>query len=78
MALKCDIVPFMGYMSLSDAIEFVKNGFRSKLAEDITLPAEGLVLKTACGLLDRGGNRLITKLKTCDFTKYDNAHKDDK
>lgn len=61
------IVPLIGYMNLLDAIEFVKVGYKSTIAENKDYDAEGLVLKTQDGLLDRSGNRIITKLKTRDF-----------
>ena len=64
------IVPLIGYMTIPAAIEFVKNGFKSTIAENKDYDAEGLVLKTPCGLLFRNGSRIITKLKTCDFKKY--------
>ena len=63
------IVPLMGYMTLLEAIEFVRSGFKSTIAENKNYNAEGLVLKTRDGLLDRQGNRIITKLKTVDFDK---------
>lgn len=65
MGLK--IVPIIGYMTLTEAIEFVKNGYKSTIAENKNYDAEGLVLKTKDGLLDRSGNRIITKIKTKDF-----------
>ena len=39
------------------------------VAENKDLDAEGLVLTAPLGMLDRRGNRIITKIKTCDFTK---------
>ena len=59
MGLK--IVSIIGYMTLNEAIEFVKNGYKSTIAENKNYDAEGLVLKTKDGLLDRSGNRIITK-----------------
>ena len=64
------IVPLMGYMTIPEAIDFVKKGFKSTIAENKDYDAEGLVLKTPDGLLLRNGERIITKLKTCDFQKY--------
>lgn len=61
------VVPVIGYYTIDEAIEIVKEGFISKVAEDKTLLAEGLVLKPIPGFLRRNGNRLITKLKTVDF-----------
>lgn len=67
--LNIDIVPFIDYMSIPNAIYFVNKGFKSKISEDVNLDAEGLILKTPDGLLSRNGQRIITKLKTIDFKK---------
>lgn len=64
----------MGYMTIPEAIEYVKKGFKSTIAENKDYDAEGLVLKTPCGLLKRDGERLITKIKTVDFRKYQLAY----
>lgn len=73
--LGVSIVPLVGYMTLKEAIHYVDKGFKSSVAENADLQAEGLVLKTPNGLLDRSGLRIITKLKTCDFEKYRRKHK---
>lgn len=65
--LEIPIVPLIGYMTIPEAIEFVRNGFKSTIAENKDYEAEGLVLKTPDGLLGRNGERLITKIKTKDF-----------
>lgn len=70
------IVPLMGYMTIQEAINFVKKGFKSTIAENKDYDAEGLVLKTPYGLRLRNGERLITKIKTCDFQKYQKAYGD--
>ena len=67
--LGVDIVPFMGTFTVDEAIEFVKKGFNSNIAEETHL-AEGLVLRTPMGLKTRKGERIIFKVKTCDFNKY--------
>lgn len=67
--LGVDIVPYMGTFTVDEAIEFVKKGFNSKVAEETHL-AEGLVLRTPMGLKSRRGERIIFKVKTCDFQKY--------
>lgn len=67
--LGVDIVPFMGTFTVDEAIEFVKKGFNSKVAKEPHL-AEGLVLRTPIGLQSRRGERIIFKVKTCDFQKY--------
>lgn len=61
------VVPIVGYMTIPEAEEYVRNGFYSQIAEDPTYEAEGLVLKTDIGLLDRSGQRIIAKIKTRDF-----------
>jgi ATP-dependent RNA circularization protein (DNA/RNA ligase family) len=65
------IVPLIGMMTIQEAIEYVRQGFKSTIAENKDYDAEGLVLKTPDGLLRRNGERLITKIKTADFRKYD-------
>lgn len=70
-ALGIKAVPLVGYMTIPEAIEYVRRGFTSQVAADPTLPAEGLVLKTPMGLLDRTGNRIVAKVKTVDFRKLE-------
>ena len=72
--LEIPIVPLIGYMTIQDAIDFVKKGFKSTIAENKDYDAEGLVLKTRSGLLYRNGQRIITKIKTVDFRKWDSAY----
>ena len=62
-------------MSLFEAIEYVSNGFKSAVAENKDLNAEGLVLTAPLGMRDRLGNRIITKIKTCDFVKLNDRLK---
>ena len=69
--LEIPIVPLIGYMTVDEAIEFVKKGFKSTIAENKDYDAEGLVLKTPMGLLNRKGERIITKIKTCDFRQLE-------
>lgn len=68
--LNIKVVPILGYMTIPEAIEYVKKGFKSTIAQNKDYDAEGLVLKTPNGLLDRKGDRIITKIKTVDFLKY--------
>lgn len=70
MELGIDIVPIIGYMTIPEAIDYVRKGFKSTIAENKDYDAEGLVLKTPVGLLGRSGERIITKIKTCDFVKF--------
>jgi len=74
--LEIPIVPLIGYMTIPEAIEYVKKGFKSTIAENPDYDAEGLVLKTPHGLRFRNGQRIITKIKTCDFQKYRNKYGD--
>ena len=69
--LGIEVVPLVGYMTIPEAIEYVRRGFTSMIAADPTLPAEGLVLKTPMGLLDRTGHRIVAKVKTVDFRKLE-------
>ena len=69
--LGAPIVPLKGYFTLDEAINYVRKGFRSEVAENPDAKmAEGLVLRTDLGLRDRMGERLIVKVKYEDFQKY--------
>ena len=69
--LGAPIVPLIGYFTLDEAIDFVRKGFHSVVAENPEAKmAEGLVLRTDLGLRNRMGKRLIVKVKYEDFQKY--------
>ena len=68
--LGAPVVPYMGQFTIDEAIDFVRKGFKSTIAENPDYDAEGLVLKTPNGLMTRRGERIIFKIKTCDFRKY--------
>lgn len=70
-ALGIDIVPLIGHVTIPEAIDYVRKGFKSIIAQNKDYDAEGLVLKAPHGLLRRNGERLITKIKTVDFRKYE-------
>lgn len=72
--LGAPIVPFIGYFTIDEAIDYVRKGFKSTIAENKNYMAEGLVLRTDLGLLNRMGKRLITKIKYEDFQKYRNVY----
>lgn len=59
-------VPIIGEGTLDDAVEFVREGFASYRWPNVT-DAEGLVVRPSVELLDRGGRRIITKIKHRDF-----------
>ena len=67
--LNTPTVPFIGKMTIEEAIDVVATGFKSTIAEDKNLDAEGLVLRPEVPIYDRMGNRVITKIKTVDFRK---------
>jgi len=62
--LGCDLVPYLGRMSLPEIVELVRVPFASKIG---TSMAEGIVARPIETLFDRRGERLIIKLKTKDF-----------
>jgi hypothetical protein len=68
--LGAPVVPFIGYFTLDEAIEYVKKGFKTGLWDNKDMFEEGLVLRTEPGLLNRMGKRIITKIKYEDFEKY--------
>lgn len=73
--LGAPIVPLIGYFTIDEAIDFVRKGFRSQVAEHPEVKmAEGLVLRTDLGLRNRMGKRLIVKVKYEDFQKYRNVY----
>jgi hypothetical protein len=65
--LGLDVVPSFGEMTIEDATEFVRKGFKSRCAINIAKDAEGLVGRPLETLFDKKGHRLITKIKTKDF-----------
>ena len=62
-----DSVPVIGYCTLMDAIEMVKDGYKSRIAIDKDLPMEGFVCRPAVELKDKCGHRVIVKVKVHDF-----------
>jgi hypothetical protein len=68
--LGAPIVPFIGMMTLDEAIAMVREGFKSRISENKDFTAEGLVIRTEIGLRNRRGERIITKIKHCDLEKY--------
>ena len=63
--LGIDAVPFVCYTELELATEMVRTGFKSKIG---VADAEGLVGRPAETLYDKRGRRVITKIKTRDFS----------
>ena len=65
--LQIEIVTIIGIMTLREAIEYVRKGFKSTIAQNKDYEAEGLICKPKEELFARNGERIITKIKTCDF-----------
>jgi hypothetical protein len=65
--LGLDMVPSFGEMTIEDAAEFVRAGFKSRCSINTGKDAEGLVGRPLETLFDKKGHRLITKIKTKDF-----------
>ena len=68
--LEIPIVPVVGYGTLHEAEAFVRKGFKSLVAANKNYDAEGLVCRPLVHLKDRAGQRIITKIKTKDFTDH--------
>lgn len=64
--LNCPVVPIIGSGSLTDAVAMAQSGYLSRVAES-ELRAEGLVMRPAVELVNRNGQRVITKVKFKDF-----------
>lgn len=67
--LGIDIVPIIGKGTLMEAVEFVKKGFKSTIAQNKEHDAEGLILKPEIDLFNRQGNRIVAKIKHRDFNR---------
>jgi hypothetical protein len=59
----------MGIWKLEEAIEFVKKGFKSTIADNKDYIAEGLIMKPVTELFNRKGERVISKIKYKDFSR---------
>lgn len=59
-----EIVPIVIYGSIEDAVAFVKTNPESTIG---TAKMEGLVGRPVVEMRDRRGNRIIVKIKVCDF-----------
>jgi hypothetical protein len=59
-----DVVPVIGRGTLYDCVEMVRKGFPSAWGD---FQAEGIVARPSTELFTRGGQRIITKVKSRDF-----------
>lgn len=62
-------VPFLGVMTTSEAVKQAKMERLSEIAEDDSLPAEGIVARSYPLMLFRDGNPIMWKLKAKDYRK---------
>lgn len=69
------VEPF-GEMTLSEAEDMVVKGFKSPIAENKDLNAEGLVLRPIVQLFDKKHERIMVKIKTCDYRKLGITYND--
>lgn len=63
--LGLDVVPVIGKGTLHDAIALARAGIVSAWGP---FPAEGIVARPTVELMSRSGHRIITKIKTRDFS----------
>ena len=77
-ALGLEQVPFLGHMTLEDIEKMVRDGFATKFdrAADPTLIEEGIVARPVIPLCSSNGNRVIVKVKYCDYVEYDAVRKE--
>lgn len=66
LAFRISVVPIVLVGTINDAINYVMTKPNSTIG---TAPMEGLVGRPAVELKDKNGNRLIVKVKVCDFTE---------
>lgn len=69
-------VPYIGEMTIAEAEEYVKKGFKSKIAENKDYDAEGLVGHAPMDLRKRNGDRILVKIKTCDYRDLERKEKE--
>jgi hypothetical protein len=65
-------------MILADIENIVRKGFTTKFegAADPTMIEEGIVARPTIPLFDARGNRVIVKVKYCDYVEYDAVRKE--
>ena len=70
--LNLETVPYIGMMTLRDIEQLVMTGFTTKFerAADPTLIEEGIVARPVVPICDGRGNRIIVKVKYCDYIEY--------
>ena len=76
--LNLNTVPFLGVMTLKEIEDKVRAGFATQFdrAADPTMLEEGIVARPTIPLCDGSGNRIIVKVKYCDYIEYDAVRKE--
>jgi len=71
-------VPFVGVNTLSEFEKMVTEGFETKVegVKDPTLIEEGIVARPVVPIRDQRGNRVIVKIKYCDYKEYNDVRKE--
>jgi hypothetical protein len=71
-------VPYIGHMTLADIEDMVRKGFTTQFekAADPTMLEEGIVARPIIPICDSRGNRIIVKVKYCDYVEYDAVRKE--
>lgn len=64
--LGLDVVPTVGYGTLAQGEDFVRDGFKSTWGD---FEAEGIVARPVVPMFNRKGERIITKLKAKDYRR---------
>ena len=67
--LGLDVTPYIGQMTIPEAEEMVKKGFKT-LVPNVSNPdymEEGIVARPVVPIKDPRGKRIIVKIKTCDY-----------
>lgn len=73
--LGLDVAPYLGQMTIEEAEKMVMKGFKTTVP-DVTNPdylAEGIVARPVVPIKDPRGNRIIVKIKTCDYRELQAA-----
>lgn len=75
--LGLDMVPYIGTMSIKEAENMVKKGFKTMVWEpkDPDYIEEGIVARPVVPIKDPRGKRIIVKIKYCDYHELDEAIK---
>ena len=73
--LGLDVAPYIGQMTIPEAEEMVKKGFKT-LVPNVSNPdylEEGIVARPVVPIKDPRGKRIIVKIKTCDYNDLTRA-----